>query len=213
MNGTSSATPNVTGVVALMLEANPNLSVRDIKYILAKTARHVDGSFTGVSATDVVPGATVVLEQGWVTNSAGWSFSNRYGFGAVDASAAVAMAKSYTTFLPPVSTSPANYTFVAAPPATVPKQSLTGGFIPFAVSEPFSTVEHVIVFLNIASTPILGWNQVELTSPSGTKSILVHAANGFGNVSVAFSRIFSNAFLWRARERHLDTHVLRFPPR
>ncbi|MGH9641895.1 MAG: S8 family serine peptidase, partial [Terriglobales bacterium] len=49
MNGTSSATPNTSAVVAMMLEANPQLSVRDVKYILAKTAKRVDPNFTGVS--------------------------------------------------------------------------------------------------------------------------------------------------------------------
>ena len=48
MNGTSAATPNVAGVVAMMLEANPNLTVRDIKYILAKTAKKVDPTWAGV---------------------------------------------------------------------------------------------------------------------------------------------------------------------
>ena len=50
MNGTSAAAPNVTGVVALMLEANPLLSYRDVKHILATTAKHIDPIFAGVSA-------------------------------------------------------------------------------------------------------------------------------------------------------------------
>ena len=109
MNGTSAATPNVSGVVAMMLEANPKLSVRDTKYILAKTAKHVDPTFAGVSSNAIVPGSTVVLEQGWVKNAAGYAFSNRYGFGAVDA-AAIAAAKSYSSYLPPPQTS-ANFAF------------------------------------------------------------------------------------------------------
>ena len=44
MNGTSSAAPIVSGVVALMLEANSNLTWRDVKYILATTARKNDPS-------------------------------------------------------------------------------------------------------------------------------------------------------------------------
>lgn len=193
MNGTSAATPNVAGVVAMMLEANSKLSVEDLKYILAKTAKKVDPTFSGVTATTIILGATVVLEQGWVTNSAGFSFSNWYGFGSVDASAAVAMAKSYTTYLPALQNSK-NYPFLAAPPATIPAQSLAGESFVTPVSETFNTVEYVVVFLNIASTPGLQCNEVQLTSPSGTKSILMHAANGFGNASVVNSRFLSNAF-------------------
>jgi PKD repeat protein len=194
MNGTSAATPNTSGAVALMLEANPRLSVRDIKYILAKTAKKVDPSFAGVSATDIVPGSTIVLEQGWVSNGAGYAFTNRYGFGAVDASAAVAAAKAYTTYLPAPRDSTGNYQFLAAAPATVPAASATGAYIPYTVSEAFNTVEDVVVFINIDSTPGLLCNQVELTSPSGTKSILLHAVNGFTNAAIVDSRFESNAF-------------------
>lgn len=38
-NGTSAATPMVSGVIALMLEANPNLSWRDVQEILVRSAR------------------------------------------------------------------------------------------------------------------------------------------------------------------------------
>jgi hypothetical protein len=38
-NGTSAATPIVSGVIALMLEANPNLSYRDVQEILVRSAR------------------------------------------------------------------------------------------------------------------------------------------------------------------------------
>jgi subtilisin family serine protease len=195
MNGTSSATPNTTGTVGMMLEANPKLSVRDIKYILAKTARHVDSNFTGVSSSTIISGSTITLEQGWVTNSAGWSFSNRYGFGGVDSTAAVAMAKTYTSFLPSLQTSTGNYAFTATSSANVvPPASATGATITYPVSESFGTVEFVVVFVSLASTPGMLCNQIELASPSGTRSILMHAANGFQNASVPLSRFESNAF-------------------
>jgi len=194
MNGTSSATPNTSGTVAMMLEANPKLSVRDIKYILAKTAKPVDTGFTGVSSTTIISGSTVVLEQGWVKNAAGFSFSNRYGFGAVDAAVAVAMAKTYSSYLPALQNSTGTYSFTAAPPGTIPPQSTGGGYINFTVSEAFQMVEFAVVFVNIATTPGLACNQIELTSPSGTKSILLHAANGFTNAAVNNTRFESNAF-------------------
>jgi subtilisin-like proprotein convertase family protein len=37
-------------------------------------------------------------------------------------------------------------------------------------------------------------NQIELKSPAGTKSILIHAANGFANAAVNSARVLSNAF-------------------
>ncbi len=83
MSGTSAATPMVSAVIALMLQANPKLSVRDIKYILARTARHVDPTFAGVSADGIT------FDAGWVRNAAGFSFSNCHGFGGVHATAAV----------------------------------------------------------------------------------------------------------------------------
>jgi hypothetical protein len=198
MNGTSAAAPNVTGVIALMLEANPKLTVRDLKYILAKTAQRIDREFSGVSANDIVPGHTIALEDGWVTNKAlpgGWRFSNRYGFGAVDAAAAVAMAKSYTDqdHLPPVQTSGVD-SLLPTPPGTVARMSPTGTSVIIPISPPFNIVESVIVMLNIEQTPDIGCNQVELTSPAGTKSILIHYANGFSNSSLVDSRILSNAF-------------------
>ncbi|MBB4130048.1 subtilisin family serine protease [Xanthomonas arboricola] len=95
MNGTSSATPTVSGVAALILGANPGLSARDVKYILATTARQID---------PYQPRATYqgsVIDPGWITNAAGHRFSNWYGFGLADAAAAVYKAGNFTP-LPPM---------------------------------------------------------------------------------------------------------------
>jgi subtilisin family serine protease len=194
MNGTSAATPNTSGTVALMLQANPKLSVRDIKYILAKTATRVDSMFGGVSSTTFLPGSNVVFEQGWTTNAAGYSFANRYGFGEVNAAAAVAMAQSYSSYLPQLQTSTGSYAVVAVPPGLVPAASTTGTSISVAVNEPFQTVEFAVATVNVATTPLLPCNQITLTSPSGTQSILLHAANGFSNLALANTAFESNAF-------------------
>ena len=207
MNGTSSSTSNTVASIAMMLEANPKLSVRDIKYILAKTAKRVDPTFSGVTSGTIISGSTIVLEQGWTTNAAGYTFSNRYGFGAVDASAAVAAAKTYTAFLPALKNSTGNYNVVVATPGTVPAHSTTGTTISYTVSESFQTVEYATVMVNVDSTPGMECNQIELTSPSGTKSILVHAANGFTNAQLANTRLESNAFYG---EPVSGTWVLRF---
>lgn len=199
MNGTSSAAPNLSGVVALMLEANPHLGYRDVKHILAKTAQKVDPEHAGVISTSVIDGHStpVVLDQGWVKNAAGQWFSNWYGFGAVDASAAVMMAKNYSTYLPTLkgASLPASFTSNVL----IPNANTTGSTLTFNMSPSFSVVEQVVVAVNLTGSPALTCNQIELSSPSGTKSILMHAGNGFSNqgvlqTSIPGTRFMSNAF-------------------
>ena len=86
-NGTSAAAPTVSGVVALMLEANPSLTWRDVKHILATTSTQVD---TSKSKTYLG-----VIQYEWETNAAGMKFHNWYGFGRVDAASAVTAAQNY----------------------------------------------------------------------------------------------------------------------
>ena len=98
MNGTSAAAPSVSGVAALMLEVNPKLTWQDVGYILAKTARKVDeGIASGANAVTFKPtgaSASWNIEESWINNAAGFHFQNRYGFGLVDANAAVKLAAS-----------------------------------------------------------------------------------------------------------------------
>ncbi|MGD1920052.1 MAG: S8 family serine peptidase [Pleurocapsa sp.] len=77
--GTSSAAPLVSGVVALMLDANPNLTWRDVQHILVETSKQNDPT-----------------DPGWTINGAGNEVSYKYGFGAVDADAAVTAAQNWT---------------------------------------------------------------------------------------------------------------------
>ena len=73
--GTEAAAPLVAGVVALMLEANPNLTWREIQHILLSTATKNDP-----------------LHQDWTQNGAELWVNHHYGFGMVNAAKAVEMA-------------------------------------------------------------------------------------------------------------------------
>ncbi|MGN1392760.1 MAG: S8 family serine peptidase [Succinivibrionaceae bacterium] len=101
MNGTSAAAPMVTGVIALLKDVNPNLSPLQIKYILAKSAKKFENmnNENEILATVSVTNDWHSLEplaiyDGWIRNSAGIDFNNKYGFGALDAYAAVNLAKN-----------------------------------------------------------------------------------------------------------------------
>ena len=70
--GVRRAAPLVSGVVALVLEANPSLTWRDVQGVLAATAR------TNFTDEDDEAGQ-------WTTNAAGVKHSYKYGFGLVGA--------------------------------------------------------------------------------------------------------------------------------
>ena len=91
-NGTSSATAVLSGIIALMLEANPRLTWRDVKHILANTAKKVNPAKTNVVLLGSNP-QLVIESSGWNMNAASYAFSNWYGFGQPDAYAAVQKAK------------------------------------------------------------------------------------------------------------------------
>jgi subtilisin family serine protease len=97
--GTSFAAPIVSGVIALMLSVNPDLSWRDVKHILATTATKTNptaGSENHPLQLDI---PNNVYQFGWIENKAGYWFHNRYGFGRVNAKSAVEMAKNYSSLL------------------------------------------------------------------------------------------------------------------
>ena len=91
--GTSAATPIVSGVAALVREANPDLTWRDLKLILAETARKNDPTNPGWQ-----DGARM---YGLASDADRYHFNHEYGFGVVDAAAAVDLARSWTN-LPPM---------------------------------------------------------------------------------------------------------------
>jgi subtilisin-like proprotein convertase family protein len=90
-SGTAAAAPVITGVIALMLEANAGLGWRDVQNILSLTATHT-GSAIGAAANRFEQGAWQVNgASNW--NGGGLSFNGSYGYGLVDAFASVRMAE------------------------------------------------------------------------------------------------------------------------
>lgn len=77
MSGTSGSTPVAAGVGALVLQVRPELGYRDVRRVLAMSARKVDPT-----------------NSGWADNAAGLHVHHKFGFGVVDANAAVALART-----------------------------------------------------------------------------------------------------------------------
>ena len=94
-DGTSASTPIVSGVAALMRGANPDLTWRDVKLILAGSARRNDARNTGWQ-----DGARKYASN---SDSDRYHFNHEYGFGVVDAKAAVDLAKEWRSLPSPVS--------------------------------------------------------------------------------------------------------------
>ena len=83
LSGTSMSSPAVTGVVALMLEANPYLTPHKIREIIIQTARNDDKTGDLSDSTSV-----------------------RWGYGKIDAMAAVEKALEYVSIQQPIVSTP-----------------------------------------------------------------------------------------------------------
>ena len=171
-NGTSAATPMVSGIAALMLDANPRLGWRDVQSILANSARHV-GSEVGSRPRNEE-------SHVWVWNgSENWNggsrhFSNDYGYGLVDALTAVRLAETWLLTGTAAATSGNEaqqaIDLVDAETAIPDGDAVGTTFSAKAASS--LMVERVAVEMAFATTYV-GDLRVYLTSPSGTESELV----------------------------------------
>jgi kexin len=149
--GTSSSTPLVSGIIALMLEANPNLTWRDVQHILVKTAAQIDAE-----------------DPDWTVNGAGSHINHKYGFGRIDAQAAVDTALTWTPVGPE---NPIPVEMISRPNLPIPDNNTTGVSDTILITNSI-TVESVDIFFTAADH--LRWGDLEITliSPQGTESIL-----------------------------------------
>jgi Ca2+-binding RTX toxin-like protein/subtilisin family serine protease len=178
-NGTSAAAPMVSGVAALMLEANPGLGWRDVQTILALSARHVGSAIGAAPAGDEAAPWQVNAATFW--NGGGLRFSPDYGFGLVDARAAVRLAEMWGA-LGPAATSAtlaSDGAVLIAAPETLDGlvaggvQAGTGGSESYGAALAADLlVERVAVTLTLAA-PAMGELRITVTSPGGTSTSLI----------------------------------------
>jgi len=159
--GTSAAAPLAAGIVALLLEANPDLGWRDVQHMVARTSSK---------------GA--LRESGWQRNGAGLDFNAKFGFGVMNADRLVKLAKKYTkkvgeqkidmiepTYESSLSTRNQNIPLVGGNPVTVE-------FDASSDDNKVKFLEHVEVLSNIHYHR-RGCLEIDLESPSGTKSTVL----------------------------------------
>jgi subtilisin family serine protease/subtilisin-like proprotein convertase family protein len=158
-SGTSAACPIVSGVVALMLQRNPNLGWRDVQEILIRSAAQVDVNdpeWITANRTDHVTGNKTVE----------FHFNDKYGAGLVDAAAAVDLAGNssgnWTNLKPQISRTVTRTVARRIDPANSPRLPVNQTF---SVGAPNIRTEHVTLELNITDIP-KGNLTITLISPT-----------------------------------------------
>ncbi|KAL5252788.1 hypothetical protein ACHWQZ_G015527 [Mnemiopsis leidyi] len=164
--GSSAASPLAAGIFALVLQANPGLTWRDMQHLIVRTARS--------AAED--------RDSQWETNGAGHEFHPKLGFGVLDATAMVNVAQNWTTVALQRRCSAVKATRpnMAIRPLRAIKLKLTvnpndckdrsGGK---NVRGYLRKLEHVKLYLTMSTPHTRGEVVVRLTSPSGTTSNLL----------------------------------------
>merc|ERR1712076_364972 len=160
--GTSAAAPLAAGIVALVLEANPDLGWRDIQHMVARTSDK----------------SSVLDNAGWKVNGAGLEYSSKFGFGVMNADRLVKLAKKYNkkvgeqkvdmiepTFESSLSTRNQNIPLVGGNPVTIE-------FDASSDDNKVNFLEHVEVLSNI-NFHRRGCLEIDLESPSGTESTVL----------------------------------------
>ena len=178
-SGTCGSTPQVTGVMALMLEANSDLGYRDVYEILAYSSR--------LTADETWQWQENGADN-W--NGGGLHVSHRAGYGLVDARAAVRLAETWQS----VSTA-TNEQMVGGSSAANQAIPDMGTITDTITLNDSVMVDRVEVDLNIQH----GWVGdlvVTLVSPDGTESVLVNRpgkdpdnlnAVGFGSQNFVYT--------------------------
>uniref|UniRef100_A0A4W5MLK0 Furin (paired basic amino acid cleaving enzyme) a n=1 Tax=Hucho hucho TaxID=62062 RepID=A0A4W5MLK0_9TELE len=151
--GTSASAPLAAGIIALALEANKNLTWRDMQHLVVRTSHPAH-----------------LLTNDWNTNGVGRKVSHSYGYGLLDASAIVALAKNWTNVGPQKKC----VLSMVAEPRNIGSHLL----ITKTVAGCVETANHVSSLEHAQAQLTLSYNRrgnlgIYLTSPQGTRSTLL----------------------------------------
>jgi subtilisin-like proprotein convertase family protein len=154
--GTSASAPLAAGICALALEANPNLTWRDMQHIVVRTARPQN-----------------LIASDWQTNGVGRNVSHSFGYGLMDAYAMVQLSRNWIT-VPEQHKCEITAPHVQRP---IPAKSVVVLQLQVKECEGVEVLEHVQAKLTIFSQR-RGDLNIQLTSPMGTRvTLLAHRAH------------------------------------
>ncbi|XP_076621880.1 furin-like protease 1 isoform X4 [Colletes latitarsis] len=149
--GTSASAPLAAGICALALEANKELTWRDMQHIVVRTAKPAN-----LKAPD------------WVTNGVGRNVSHSFGYGLMDAAAMVRLARRWRT-VPEQHKCEVSAPHMGRP---IPPKSQLSLELHVKECSGVNFLEHVQAKVSLMASR-RGDLQIQLTSPQGTKSTLL----------------------------------------
>uniref|UniRef100_A0A8C7JCP7 Neuroendocrine convertase 2 n=1 Tax=Oncorhynchus kisutch TaxID=8019 RepID=A0A8C7JCP7_ONCKI len=160
-SGTSAAAPEAAGVFALALEANPNLTWRDMQHLSVLTSKRNQ-------LHDEV--------HQWRRNGVGLEFNHLFGYGVLDAGGMVKMAKEWKTV-------PERFHLTGhSTDNTIPTWLKIEGKDNFV-----RYLEHVQAVVTVNGSR-RGDLNINMTSPMGTKSILLSCRPRDDDAKVGFDK-------------------------
>lgn len=182
-SGTSASGPMIAGVAALILEANPLLGNRDVQEIFAYSARCIDQD-----------------NESWVFNKAhnwnggGLHHSSDYGFGLVDAHAAVRLAETWQ--MQHTAANEQQVSIASADKLAIPDADSAGLSDTLWVEQGLN-IDYVEVDININHANYSDL-MITLTSPTGVVSELVNRVRSQSDNSMGYdpNKVDNQDFKW-----------------
>ncbi|CAG4935426.1 unnamed protein product [Colias eurytheme] len=150
--GTSASAPLAAGICALALQANRELTWRDMQHIVVRTARPERLSLNG----------------DWRTNGVGRNVSHSFGYGLLDAAGMVRLARSWRTVPPQRRCELA----APRPQRAVPARSSITLQLDVGACPGVNYLEHVQARVSLSAAR-RGELRIALTSPAGTRVTLL----------------------------------------
>lgn len=159
--GTSAAAPMAAGIFALLLEANPDLTWRDVQHLVAMTSK-------------MMP---LRDNDGWYRNAAGFCVNLAFGFGLLDAAHLVTAGHPDTWQMVPERKT---CTVLADERSNLPQNLTSGNFVEVKIhtdgckgtDNEIKALEHIQLVITMSYSK-RGALKVSLTSPSGTETVLM----------------------------------------